>query len=132
MTGIVVNQVGKRYGDFVAVGDVDLTVPDGFSPDALPFLLWREIRAPTARPARAKKPYLTNRASFGSRELMALRASLASALPSFQAVFPATLPAFGATLAPIFAPSLAPFLFLLANSLPPSSRSRFLGTSYPE
>jgi sulfate transport system ATP-binding protein len=29
MTGIVVEEVGKRYGDFIAVNDVDLTVPDG-------------------------------------------------------------------------------------------------------
>jgi sulfate transport system ATP-binding protein len=29
MTGIVVEGVGKQYGDFTAVGDVDLTVPDG-------------------------------------------------------------------------------------------------------
>src|SRR5215217_2218440 len=85
-----------------------------------------------ARPASAKKPYFTNRAAFGSRELMARRTSLASPLPSFQAAFPAALPAFGATLAPTFAPILAPFLFLLANSLPPSSRSRFLETKYPE
>ena len=29
MTGIVVEEVGKRYGDFTAVDDVSLTVPDG-------------------------------------------------------------------------------------------------------
>jgi sulfate transport system ATP-binding protein len=29
MTGIVVAGVGKQYGDFTAVGEVDLTVPDG-------------------------------------------------------------------------------------------------------
>jgi sulfate transport system ATP-binding protein len=29
MTGINVEGVGKRYGDFTAVGNVDLTVPDG-------------------------------------------------------------------------------------------------------
>jgi sulfate transport system ATP-binding protein len=29
MTGIVVSGVGKQYGDFTAVGNVDLTVPDG-------------------------------------------------------------------------------------------------------
>jgi sulfate transport system ATP-binding protein len=29
MTGIVVENVGKQYGDFTAVGDVSLTVPDG-------------------------------------------------------------------------------------------------------
>src|ERR687897_575662 len=59
---------------------------------------------------------------------MAWRTSLASALPSFQAVLPATLPAFGATRAP----ALAPFLFPTIQ-LPPSLAEHVsLKFSYPE
>src|SRR5829696_4900908 len=72
------------------------------------------MAAPTARPSRAKNPYLRYRDIFGSCELIACRISLASALPSFQAAFPAVLPATGATLAPAFAPALAALLFLRA------------------
>src|SRR5918999_1937482 len=72
------------------------------------------MAAPMASPIRVKNPYLRYRVFFGSRELIARRISLASALPSFQAVFPAVLPATGATLAPAFAPNLAAFLLLRA------------------
>jgi hypothetical protein len=72
------------------------------------------MAAPTARPSRAKNPYLRYRDIFGSCELIARRISLASALPSFHAAFPAVLPATGATLAPAFTPPLAALLFLRA------------------
>ncbi len=85
------------------------------------FLPERAIAAPTARPISAKKPYFKKRNPLGSRELAALRASLASPLAAFQAALPATLPALGATRAPalapslvLFAPALAALLFLLA------------------
>jgi hypothetical protein len=39
--------------------------------------LERESSAPTARPARAKRPYFRNREPAGSFELTAARASLA-------------------------------------------------------
>ena len=35
MTGIVVNDVSKSFGDFVAVDNVSLTVPDGSGPTPL-------------------------------------------------------------------------------------------------
>src|SRR5215203_3498038 len=67
-----------------------------------------------ASPIRMKNPYLRYRVFFGSCELIARRISLASALPSFQAAFPAVLPATGATLALAFAPALAALRFLRA------------------
>src|SRR5215203_983618 len=72
------------------------------------------MAAPMASPSRTKNPYLRYRDFFGSCELIARRISLASALPSFHAAFPAVLPATGATLAPAFTPPSAPVLFLRA------------------
>src|SRR5688572_22902958 len=72
------------------------------------------MAAPMANPIRVKNPYLRYRDFFDSCALIARRISLASALPSFQAAFPAVLPATGATLAPAFAPALAAFFFLRA------------------
>src|SRR5688500_18362454 len=68
------------------------------------------MAAPTASPSRTKNPYLRYRDFFGSCALIARRINLASALPSFHAVLPAT----GATLAPAFRPPLAALLFLRA------------------
>src|SRR5215210_82881 len=65
---------------------------------------------PMASPSRVKNPYLNHRTFLGSRELIARRMSLASPLPSFHAVLPAT----GATFAPTLAPVLAARLFLRA------------------
>src|SRR5829696_3126333 len=72
------------------------------------------MAAPMASPIRMQSPYLRYRDFFGSCELIARRISLASALPSFHAAFPAVLLAAGATRAPTFAPALVALLFLRA------------------
>src|SRR5918997_5895695 len=72
------------------------------------------MAAPMASPIRVKIVYFRYRDFFDSCALIARRMSLASALPSFHAAFPAVLPATGATLAPAFAPALAALRFLRA------------------
>src|ERR687889_1270088 len=72
------------------------------------------MAAPMVSPIRVNIAYLRYRDFFDSCALIARRISLASALPSFHAAFPAVLPATGATLAPAFALALAAFLFLRA------------------
>src|SRR5215212_3705635 len=111
--GVPLPHVSPRWpAGLPASGECWPVVP--VNEDEAPPLPERETRAPMARPARAKNPYLRKRSPLGSRELAAWRTSLAWPLPSFHAVFPAALPTLGATRAPAIAPTLAPFRFLLA------------------
>src|SRR5919107_5404568 len=72
------------------------------------------MAAPMVSPIRVNIAYLRYRDFFDSCALIARRISLASALPSFHAAFPAVLPATGAILFPAFAPALAALRFLRA------------------